>query len=113
MKVGILLFLAFFLCQIKGNAQNFVNGCFVTTTNPDRIYLSNTAYYLVVCNGTDPDNEYAFRSGQLGAACNRGGYSGRLTNYTVAQCPIDDYIPFLILAIGSMGYFFINRKSSF
>jgi hypothetical protein len=39
------------------------------------------------------------------------GGTGKLVTYKLAYCPIDDYIPFLILAAGGLGFFYLRRKN--
>jgi len=36
---------------------------------------------------------------------------GRVYNFTILNCPIDDYIPFLILVTGGLGFFYLRRKN--
>ncbi|TCC92243.1 hypothetical protein EZ428_10985 [Pedobacter frigiditerrae] len=36
---------------------------------------------------------------------------GVLYNYTEIKCPIDDYIPFLILSVGGLGFFYLRRTN--
>lgn len=37
--------------------------------------------------------------------------TGKLFTYRIALCPIDDYIPFLILAAGALGFFYLRKKN--
>lgn len=111
----ILLFLLIFLGICYGSfSQNFSNGCLITNYTPDRIYISSggSDYYLTVCNGQSPSNRYASATGRLGAykSCNDGVYYGYATSYLVAQCPIDDYVPYMLLGVGGLGFLVVRRR---
>lgn len=110
-------FLLFFLSIFfSSNAQTFINGCLITSYNPDRIYtsLNGGDYYITVCNGTSPSNRYAYATGSTGGlgSCNNGVVNGYRTSYFVALCPIDDYIPFILLATAGFGFFYLRGKKS-
>jgi hypothetical protein len=38
-----------------------------------------------------------------------GWVCGRLGTYSLVTCPIDDYIPYIILAFGAIGFIFIRK----
>ena len=42
-----------------------------------------------------------------------GLVSGKLVNYDILYCPIDDYIPLLITVISGLGLFYIKRKTPY
>lgn len=118
-----LIALLFFLCIFYGKsiAQNYSNGCYVSSTSPARIYFDSygngnnngyVSYWEVECNGTN--SEYVVQTGSLGGACDIPNtypkLKGKRTSYTVTQCPIDNYSQLLLLSAGSLGFFALRRR---
>lgn len=64
--------------------------CRTNTTNPPK-----TCYIYSWVSGTS-DN-----------------YNGTLVNFYYVNCPLDDYIPFILLAIGGLGFFYLRGRNKF
>ena len=67
---------------------------------------------------TCPDNAsintlYAKLDPGVGSSCNVGLFSaGKEVSYQISNCPIDDYIPFLIFTISGLGFFYLRRNKN-
>jgi hypothetical protein len=110
-----------FLCSfaLMGSAQVVrTNGCYEAATG--RIYVGGNScgHYLVVCNGTDPNNEFALRVNPTNTNCSAckpnilGPFTvfGKLTNYTIYQCPLDGGVITLALLSTAIGLYFLRLR---
>lgn len=64
-------------------------------------------------NGASASTEYAGVN-STGGSCTIGfwglGGSGVLVNYDIEYCPIDDYIPLMLVVVGGAASYFLRRK---
>lgn len=127
--VILLSFFTFFLgLKVFG-----VDGCLnvgtgtLYTLNSGGTYMSSPTYSW---NGNQNDPSLIFNARNskciisytpsktcyIRYGCNSGGnnctyYGGELVTYGSLPCPIDDYIPFALVAIGGFGFFYIRRRN--
>ena len=75
----LILILGLMAFAQYANAQTFTNACYVASTGRIWEDTEGCGYYITICDGTDPDGEYASISGPLGAVCTPcgGGPKGR------------------------------------
>ncbi|RZJ99288.1 MAG: hypothetical protein EOO43_27030 [Flavobacterium sp.] len=64
--------------------------------------------------GSTTSTQFAQVSATTNTNCSIGlfgtGGTGKLVKYKIANCPIDDYIPALILGFAGIGVFVIRRR---
>lgn len=67
-------------------------------------------------SGSTTSTQFASVSSSAGGSCLIGFFgltaTGSLVNYDILNCPIDDYIPFLILISGGLGFVYLRKKEN-
>jgi hypothetical protein len=115
------LALAAFLCSFALLCPAQVlrtDGCYVAATG--RVYVGTSCiYYLQVCDGRD--YEFAIRSNTSNTNCSMicrenvsspfMSITGKRTNYTVYQCPLDGSISVLALLSATVAFYFKARRT--
>ncbi|RZJ19650.1 MAG: hypothetical protein EON51_16790 [Acinetobacter sp.] len=91
-------------------------GSYTTPLFSPRIYTGSSPYPIAcpanssVLHGTDLQQVLVFI---FAVDCRIGtsGPSGTVYTFNLVPCPIDDYIPFLLLAAGGLGFFYLRKKA--
>lgn len=114
MKITSLSFLFVFIIFFGQNAFS-QTGCYVASQN--RIYTNtgdpnNCLYYFTFCPNDSPSKSVAAVDPTGTTTCTycNNQPSGVLRNYTVQQCPIDDYLWLLLFPLSLVGFQLIKRK---
>lgn len=115
------LALSAFLCSfaLLSPAQVRTDGCYVAATGRVYVIGANCGYYLMVCDGRD--TEFALRSNTSNTNCSMSCrdnpssplmfLTGKRTNYTVYQCPLDGSISVLALISATVAFYFKARRT--
>lgn len=101
-------------------AQSSGSGCYVASQN--EIYtgigvgglyvLSSSRITACPAGSTSAMSIYSVTGPDYGPCRVALGPSGIVRDYTVitVTCPLDNYLPFLFLAAGGFGFFFLRKK---
>lgn len=98
-------------CQAKGYI--YVNGPSGWTewSNATQVSCPNNA------SNSDQFAKFASYTSTPATTCYVGfwgfGGAGKLVNYNLVNCPIDDYIPHMLLGVSGLGFLFIRRRLLF
>lgn len=134
LKTLILLFTLFFSNYASAALPvgTTGTGCYVASTGiiypnysdnggtyyPDTYYNTDPTEYSRNCDGRGNNITAIRRGNSSNSSCrvrltsgNNPTYaSGNKRNFEVVQCPIDDYIPAMVVAMAGFGFVFIRRK---
>lgn len=106
----------FFVSNKLFAAQGCLFGGQVYTTPPSGWYQWTNPIQDNCPGGSTTSTTYADVSGSPGSSCRIGflGFAGtgNIVNYDIEFCPIDDYIPLIIVMAGATGAYFL-RKNQF
>ncbi|WP_316736097.1 hypothetical protein [Pedobacter aquatilis] len=132
-RTSVKSFFAYFILNILIFSASADTGCLRPIDNPLRIYdgyvttgTVNGPYYsggnnYVVYNSgvpawtcnNHPEATYAINVSSYSTFnCKVGDRlfnNGYLVTYNIFRCPIDDYVPWLILPISILGFFFFRK----
>ncbi|WP_316801406.1 hypothetical protein [Pedobacter frigidisoli] len=91
---------------------------------PGKFYTNDNPYRLNCSSGAASSTTYATNVTDVpGAGCwveYKGGgtqypnnyyQNGRVVNFSIQQCPIDDYMPIIFVGLGGFGYFIVRRSN--
>ncbi|MES2446434.1 MAG: hypothetical protein V4546_04595 [Bacteroidota bacterium] len=136
LKKLLLSFTLIILLVLNGDNTLAATGCFVTggpspgvyysssVYNSGTLYRDNTRYgSLSQCqSGLSASNSY-YSITSYGGGCkapydgsgtltnsSNYMYSGTIVQFNVLNCPIDGFTPFIMFAMGSIGFFFLRKN---
>ncbi|WP_316782863.1 hypothetical protein [Pedobacter frigiditerrae] len=113
-RVCLSLIISILLLPILSYAQQ--NGC----QQGNQVFQLNIVTWFTPIQsncpqGSTTSTQYAQVISSTNTICYIGAFgaggTGRIVSYRIALCPIDDYIPFLILAAGGFGFFYLRKKN--
>jgi hypothetical protein len=96
----LLICLLFCFNVTKGQTQ----GCYLSGV----LYNSSGAVIPTACGWVTPKVVNSNWSGSLQSQCS--SYGGVAGGYVGLGCPLDDYIPFIIVLIGAVGFIYIRNN---
>ncbi|MDQ1139413.1 hypothetical protein [Pedobacter agri] len=109
----------FNVTKIYTNQQSGAN------TNPVRFYSNSSPYDISCPSGATRTTVYAANVSDyvpytqcfveyMGSGTTTQPFNyyqnGRLVNFRIANCPIDDYIPLMLVGLAGMGFVMVRRK---
>ena len=114
MKSVLFVFVILLLLSTKNlhGQTTRVNACYVASEGRGYALVGPTCFIgTIICDRTFSPN-YISLTRVTTTACTTcsGSKLGVIVDYTVYPCPIDDYIPFLILPIGIIGLIYLRQK---
>ncbi|WP_316782866.1 hypothetical protein [Pedobacter frigiditerrae] len=124
MKKGLLLLCCLFF-SVNLIAQT--EGCLVGSPTTGTLYYgtysgtnnrryTNPDAMIIACPSEDGSINHATNLSNTGDRCRigtGGGFPYEVYSFTTVPCPLDDYIPLLILSISGLGLFYLRGKNKF
>ncbi len=111
------LFLVVYVFLVSNNllaAQGCLKGTQVYTNPPSGWNQWSNPIDDNCPSGASTSDTFAYVSNITSTNCSIGffgwGGSGKLVDYSIMNCPIDDYIPLIIVFAGATGVYFLRRN---
>lgn len=115
MKSLFFVFTVLILLSTKNlqGQTNRVNACYVASEGRGYAQVGSQCLIgLVVCDRTVSNNHIVLtRITNTACTTCSGSKAGVIADYTVYPCPLDDYVPWLILPIGIFGFCYMRKRS--
>ena len=113
LKLILAAFLLFIGAKTYGQTT-FTNGCYVASQRAAYALTGTTCNKGFLDCSNSPTGNYIVITRMTTTACTScsfGGVqrAGVLVDFAVFRCPLDDYIPLVILGIAGIGIVFIRR----